>query len=106
MSKASVTNGVGHVIAHGPAHYPPGPDIDHSSQVQKPRLGRYIRDVRNPKVVWSSSGELSAYQIRCCQTFGILPGSGHFTAAVNPLDAGLAHEPGYPLATHSHPFGC
>ena len=36
---------------------------------------------------------------------GFLPGSGHFTAAVNPLDAGLAHEPGHPLATHSHTLG-
>ena len=102
--------GVGHqrcgqVVSHGPADHPPGPDIDHNPEVEEPCLGRDVGYVRHPGSVWSVSCELSLHQVRRCRTFGVSPGSGHFTAAVNALDAGLTHEPGHPLAAHSHTLG-
>ena len=72
---------------------------------------------RNPALVgiyvmsasqrWSGPVAVNCLRTRsgAGHTFGVLPGSGHFTAAVNPLDAGLAHEAGHPLATHSHTLG-
>ena len=105
ISKASVTNGVARSSRMDHTDYPPRPDIDHRRQVEKPCLGRDIRDIRHPDSVRPISGELSAHQIGGRSLGRVPPGSGNLAAAVNPLDMGLSHEPGHPLATNGHTLG-
>ena len=61
--------------------------------------------IGRPDLVRSGSGELSAHQIRRRYPFRVPAGSGDLAAAVNPLDAGLAHQAGHPLSAHSHTLG-
>ena len=95
----------GHVVAHGPADYPPGPDIDHRRQVQEPGPVRNMGAVRHPDTIRFVGCELPAYQIGRRGLGRVLPGGRNLTAAVNPLDTVLAHQPRHPFSTHRNSLG-
>ena len=67
-----------------------------------PGPGGNIGDVRNPGAIRPGGGEPAAYQVWCHSGLGVLLGGGDPPAAVNPLDMGLSHEPGHPLAVDRH----
>ena len=90
------------VVAHGPAHYSPGPDIDDRRQIQEPLCGWDIGDIGHPYAAWPIRCELPPHQVGRHSLRRVAAGGCDPLAAVNSLDTGLAHQPGHPLAAHRH----
>jgi hypothetical protein len=85
------------MIGHGPSHDPARAGIDDHGQVKEALPGPQIGDIRDPQPVRHRCAELAVDPVRSDRA-GAQPGAFlALAAAVHALDAGQAHQPGYPL---------
>ena len=62
--------GRGHGARRLPADEAPGVDVDDESDVDDPRPGRAVGEVRDPQLIGPGGGEVALHQIRCPRCAG------------------------------------
>jgi hypothetical protein len=88
------------VRRHGPPHDPTGEDIEHHGQEQEARPGGDVGDVGHPPLSRSGRGEVTLHEVGGGTGPLVSAGGAAERPPGHALDAGVAHEPGYPVASH------
>jgi len=90
------------VRGHRPADHAPAPGIHNHGQVQEARPGSDVGDVRYPKPVWTSHGEIELHQVRRRLSPRLAYGRARTLALAHATQARCSHQARHPLTAHSH----
>ena len=88
---------------HRPADHPPAPHVEDDGQVQEPRRGRDVGDVRHPQVVGPRRREVPGDEIRGGRLGRVPDRRPGPPAPTDALHAEGTHQPSHPLAADVDP---
>ncbi len=92
-----------HLVADGPTHNVPTPDIQHDGQIDEACPGRHIRHVGNPELIRTVGDKRPLDQIRRLSLLFITSGRYHITAtSADAPDAMTSHQTGHTLALNAN----
>ena len=90
------------VVCHRPADDLAAPGVQHDSKIQETGSRRHIRDVGNPKLIWSRRREVAIHQVRRRSSILVAPGRRWPAMPVaGAHQPGPAHQPRDPFAAVS-----
>ncbi len=92
-----------HVGRHRPSHDPAAEHIEYDREIQKPRQGRDIRDVRHPELIGGVGREVALDQVGHRRGALVLHSRLHLLLArADAGGAGCRHQPRDAFSTDTH----
>ena len=89
---------------HRPAHHAAAPSVDDDGEVQRASPCRDVGDIGHPEAVWSSSGEVTFYQVRRRPRRSSSDGGVGTLTTTYALQARTVHQASHALSSHLDAF--